>query len=158
MEVDLSAVSRAQRAERIDRWVAMSQERMEDMNELDEAALAASVNARMAADEAAERGESPRPSLKVLEAVSPGQERRMSPREQQIVADWNRWVEPKYRQPSAPPAPSLSDERVPDRFRPGSGVLEASVADVPPAQRGHREALLNRGMSRELVDAWWGAA
>jgi hypothetical protein len=34
----------------------------------------------------------------------------------------------------------------------GSGVVEAAVAEVPPAQRGWREALSRRGFSAELIE------
>jgi hypothetical protein len=62
------------------------------------------------------------------------------------------WV--ALARPQAPP----EGARVPDRFRPGLGVVEAAVAAVPPAQRGWRELMLARGFSAETVASLGGDA
>jgi hypothetical protein len=123
------------------------------MTEIDEAALAARVNARMAEDEAKKRLD-----LRIEEAKrAPAATARLSPREQQILDAWQGWVDrgrdalPANRQPD--PAPALPDGRVPDRYQPGTGVLEASVAEVPPAERSWRELLLSRGCSEATANA-----
>lgn len=115
----------------------------------------------------AERQAGPqRPSLKVLEAVGAKSPRRRTASARAFLEGRQAAIDEAVLRGAGAARPSsgmaivesLMPQRadgdpVPDPHWPGTGVREASVASVPPAQRGWRERLRSRGLSDRTIEA-----